>query len=485
MKNSIIAKLSLLALGSIFLNGCGGGSEVNLEVADEVFDGNSVYFVSGTEENLSAKIAFDGDLQGAACGRVSAESGQYQYKDGIVTLSADFLAKISGTGEKTIVLSTSLGKVVLNALVCTAIISTAAEFQAIGDSSTSLQGTYVLGNDIDLSSIENFEPLGWYVEETDPNNAYFHGILEGNGHTIKNAKVHYADSVVTNYNVYNKTGTYFKHDGHVSGDNIGLFQVIGSSGVVRNCNFSNIDVLGRTIVGALAGNVMGTVYNCYFDGACKVAMGTHFYDDDCNLGGVVGIVSGTGSVYNCISEITDETIGGTAATQITSKVNSDAAGVYVDFDDSYVGTTGNGWDDGGYEGDAASNNYWKYCAVDREDTSGNTVLDSNGAPSNGQYAFVGKCWGSVRDCVAKSFNITPQDGTARAVHFGQTHVGNNKPTSGDSDMGSIENCVLLDETGLKTASNYSSFDSLSWNISDGSVPTLKSVYAFAEIQSGE
>jgi hypothetical protein len=145
----------------------------------------------------------------------------------------------------------------VSALVCTKVITTADEFQAINTDATTLQGTYVLGNDIDLSTIDELRTLRLVHHRNSTKNAYFHGILEGNGHTIKNATCYYADTTASNYNVYNN-GTYkFTHEGHMNGDNIGLFQTIGSSGVVRDCNFSNIKVRGRTIVGVIAGNVHG------------------------------------------------------------------------------------------------------------------------------------------------------------------------------------------------------------------------------------
>ena len=254
---------ALLTLSVGMLCSCGGGSRVSLEKGKQIFEGNNIYFETGTSENVSAKVEIPEAIQSVKCGRTEAQKGEYCYEDGILTLSHEFLGKIKSTGEKSIVVAMSKGKVTLSALVATKIVKTAEDFVAIGKDSVSLQGSYVLANDIDLSGIENFEPLGWYTDEADPNNAYFHGLLEGNGHAVKNAKVYYADSVSSNYNVYSKTGTMFEHEGHTAGDNIGLFQVIGSSGIVRNTRFEGIEVRGRTICGVIAGNVMGTIENCY------------------------------------------------------------------------------------------------------------------------------------------------------------------------------------------------------------------------------
>ena len=480
MNRKSMTKLSFLALASMALAACSNGGVV-LEEADQIFDGTSIYFVSGSSENVSAKMEINGDITGVACGRTAADSDQYSYRNGVLTLGGKFISSISGTGEKAIIITTSSGKIALNALAVTSVITTAEEFQAINTDAVTLQGTYVLGNDIDLSGIDNFEPLGWYTEESDPNNAYFHGILEGNGHTIKNAKVYYSDNVASNYNVYAENGTYrFTHDGHTNGDNIGLFQVIGSSGIVRNVNFSNIDVRGRTICGVVAGNVMGTIENCYVDSQCSVEMGTHYYDDDCNMGGVAGIVAGSGQINNVISEVTSLHIGAPGATTING-VSIEEAGIYLDWNNDYTSQTGNGWDHGN---ESDHNPWWKFCAVDK-DKAGTKYTDSNGSYTNGVYAFAGKTWGSVSNCVAKKFKITPMSGTTRDVNFSQTHLAANKPTSGDSDLGSLTDNLLLDSEGMKTASNYGESFSYGWNVVDGSVPTLKAAYSFVPSEAAE
>lgn len=456
---------------------CGGasGGGSNLTPADNVFDGANAYYTAGTEEKISAKMTIEGTISEVSCGRATAENSQYGYNDGILTLDGTFIKSITGTGEKTIKIKTDKGTSTLSVLACTEVITTADEFQALNTDATTLSGTYILGNDIDLSSISNFEPLGWYVTEEDPTNAYFHGILEGNGHTIKNAKVYWSDNVATNYGPYSgSSGVGFKHEGHTAGDNIGLFQVIGSSGIVRNVNFSNIDVRGRTIVGVIAGNCMGTVENCYVDSQCSVEMGTHFYDDDCNMGGAFGIVAGTGNVSNVISEVTSLTLGATGGGTFGGQT-VEKAGIYLDFDDKYKTETGNGWDHGV---EPNTNNWWKFCGVDKADTSGVNYKDSNNALTNGEYAFVGKCWGAVSNCVSKAFQITPMDGTARDIYFGQTHVGNNKPASGETDLGSLTDDQILSADDMKVASNYSAFDSNIWSIADGAVPSLKAQYSF-------
>lgn len=475
MKNKTTALLLVLTSSALILAGC-GKTVVMPDQAEKVFQTTNIYYDTSVEKayNISIKIDSTDSVSEVSCGKVKATDGQFGNRSGILTLSADFMKQITA-GEKTVKVTAGSKTISLNLFAASKVVTTAQEFQ---DINKNLTGYYILGNDIDLSSIANFEPLGYYFTETDTNNAYFHGVLEGNGYTVKNAKVYWSDTTATNYGVYSGSGAIkFQSDAHKNGDNIGLFQVIGSSGIVRDVNFANINVRGRTIVGAIAGNVMGTVMNCTLDAASKVEMGTHFYDDDCNMGGAFGIVAGSGNVSNVICQCTSQVLGATGAITVNG-VQVEKAGIYLDWNNDYVGKTGNGWD----HGTPATNDnpWWKQCGVDKVGSDGATgVKDSNNSATDGQYAFVGKCWGNVSNCVAKKFQITPMDGTARDIYFGQTHLAANKSTSGDTDLGVLTNDLMLDDAGLKTASNYASFDTSVWTIADGSVPTLAPQYTIA------
>jgi hypothetical protein len=468
--------VSALACTGLALVGCSHGASMPTQ-AEKVFQTTNFYYDTSAETayNVSVKISSTDSVSAVTCGKIKATDGQYGNRDGVLTLSADFMKQITA-GEKTVKVTAGSKTISLNLFAASKVVTTAQEFQ---DINKNLTGYFILGNDIDLSSIANFEPLGFYFTETDTNNAYFHGVLEGNGYTVKNAKSYWSDTTATNYGVYSGSGAVkFSSDAHKNGDNVGLFQVIGSSGVVRDVNFQNINIRGRTIVGAIAGNCMGTVMNCTVDGTSKVEMGTHYYDDDCNMGGAFGIVAGSGNVSNVICQCTSQVIGATGASTVNG-VQIEKAGIYLDWNNDYVGKTGNGWDHGTPE--TNDNPWWKQCAVDKEySTTASTltgkVKDSNGSQTDGQYAFVGKCWGNVSNCVAKKFQITPMDGTARDICFGQTHLAANKSTSGDSDLGALTNDILLDDAGLKSASNYASYDTSVWSIKDGSVPSLVQQY---------
>lgn len=450
----------LTALTAISLASCGSKGGPTYNVGDTIFENRIVYDTSKEAYAVSVKLKSDKKVSAVTCGRAKGLENEFGVKDQILTLQGSFMSQI-GSGEKEIVVTfADDSKERIDALICTKVITTAAEFQAINDN---LKGVYVLGNDIDLSSIPNFEPLGKFYEETSTKNDYFHGILDGNGYTIKNAKVYYCASATSSEEVY-WGNSLFSEDCHKSGNNIGLFQIIGSSGVVRNCVFDNIKVRGKTIVGVVAGNISGLLENCIVTSSCTAAMGTHYYDNDCNIGGVAGIVAGSGVVRNVVSLTSDIIL----------------PNEFMDYSSDYIGKIGNGADHSAQEGN--TDPWWKYWNVDRplmDYSSGTAVstnkkeIDSNGVQSNGKYAFAGKTWGSISDSFALKFTNFVFESSARDICFTQTHLAINKPTSGDVDLGMVTDCAVLTDAELKTAATYASFDTSIWNINEGKLPSIK------------
>ena len=187
-------------------------------------------------------------------------------------------------------------------------------------------------------------------------------------------------------------------------------------------------------------------------------MDTHFYDDDCNVGAAFGIVAGSGNVKNIIS--------------LTSSVS--LMGIYEDYGPDYAGKDGNGWD---HPAGSPANqaNWWRFAGVSKEVPGTSTKLtDSNGKQSNGVYAACGKVWGMVQDSVGAAFTVTPYNETGYPSSFGHTHQAINKPTSGDSDLGTIENCGVHSVTELKQVSTFAqyNFPSYAWVFEDGAFPKL-------------
>ena len=440
------------------------GSKLTWKSGDKVYYDRILFDTSDAEApNPNIYLGVDDKVATVKLGRDELTFG---YRGKVLTLPAEALRKI-GAGEKTATVTFKSGKKqsveIFNA---TKFIRTAEEFQAIGADKKSCEGLYVLANDIDCSSISNFEPIGQYFDETDPTNFYFHGILDGDGFAIKNVNCSYSDgprgvsdqNYPSNYDVWSGSPK-FQSEAHQAGDNIGIFQVIGSSGVVRNVSFDNCKVHGRTIVGVVAGNIMGRAENILINSNCSTLMDTHFYDDDCNTGAAFGIVAGSGNVKNIVS--------------LTSNVR--IVDIYEDYGPDYAGKDGNGWD---HPAGAPDNNanWWRFAGVSKPMPDSETkITDNNGKQSNGVYSVVGKCWGQVQNSIGTSFKVTPYGESQFDVAFGHTHTAVNKPTSGDSDLGSIENCNVFSVTNLKKASTYDgyNFSEAVWNITDGSFPTLK------------
>ena len=466
--------LPTLLLASLSLTGCPNNDNgISWKSGDKVFYDKILFDTSEENpDNPHIFLGVDGSVQSVKLGREQLEFG---YRGKVLTISADGLKKV-GPGEKNAVVTFDSGKkVTVPVFNATKLIKTADEFQAIGNSKKDCEGYYALANDIDCSGISNFEPIGQYFSEEDPTNFYFHGVLEGNGYAIKNVNASYSDSrkgisdqnYPSNYDVYSGNAK-FSNPAHQAGDNIGIFQVIGSSGVVRNVVFDNCKVHGRTIVGVIAGNVMGRVENVLIKANCQVKMDTHFYDDDCNAGAAFGIVAGSGNVDHIISLTSDITL----------------LDIYEDYDDVYVGKTGNDWDHSATAGN--TDPWWRFAGASKEipdDPAKAKITDSNNQRSNGVYSVAGKVWGQVTNSVGNKFRVLPygQGETPFDAAFSHTHQAINKPTSGDSDLGMIENCAVYNTNTLKLASTYSTygFDSDVWNIVDGSFPSIKAnVYRF-------
>ena len=468
MRLSIKKYAFLAALSaSMLLTSC-GASGISYKKGEKVFFYKKdatvcvTYDLSKEAYNINVQVEGLVSVSSIKIGRAEAEKGDFGVKNEILTISGKFLKEKVGSGEKEIVVTPKEGKAIkIPALICNCIITTPQEFQDINNN---LDGTYVLGSDIDFSGFKNFEPLGRYVSETDTSNHYFHGILEGNGYSLKNLDVLYSENpttsdgintLVTNKDVYDETYG-FKDVAHKNGDNIGVFQIIGSSGIVRNLVFDNVHVRGRTIVGVVAGNVAGRVENVLVKENCKAEMNTHFYDNDCNVGGAFGIVGGSGYVTNCVS--------------LTENVR--VSDYYQDYGPDYAGKTGNGWDHSAAPGN--TDNWWRFVGVDREVPGGGAKeKDSNNSQSNGVYSFVGKCWGQVNNSVSYAFTNNAYESASRLAFFGQTHLPANKPDSGDSELGQFTNCNAISLDALKNAASYASFDGTIWNTQEGSFPTLK------------
>ncbi|MBX7289964.1 ZmpA/ZmpB/ZmpC family metallo-endopeptidase-related protein [Clostridium chauvoei] len=149
------------------------------------------------------------------------------------------------------------------------IITTAEQFNNIRNNSNAY---YKLAADIDMSEITNFSPI-----------KEFKGVLDGDGHTIKNININ-----------------------RQAEECIGIFNIIYKGAVVKNLNFSNVNIVGNRLVGGVSENNNGIIENVKIRGKISA--------DKDYIGGLTE--NNSGKIINSISTcdvIGGDYIGGIAA----------------------------------------------------------------------------------------------------------------------------------------------------------------------------
>jgi len=129
-------------------------------------------------------------------------------------------------------------------------ISTADDLHRIRED---MYGVYRLTADIDLSDIE-YTPIG---TPTSP----FHGILDGNGYSIKNLNIHSPNQ-----------------------SHVGLFS--RNAGVIINLTIENSNITGRDNAGVIAGQNLGSIIDSSALNIARLAGGS-------STGGLAGSNTGT------------------------------------------------------------------------------------------------------------------------------------------------------------------------------------------------
>ena len=155
----------------------------------------------------------------------------------------------------------------------TYLITTAAELQDLatyvnaGNNCSGL--TFKLANDIDMSTVENFEGIGW-SDKTNYKTYYFSGTFDGGGHTISNLTINYSQ---------------------------GLFGYV--EGTVKNVTVKNATVTSSGDVGAVVGLSKGTVSDCYYYNTTPKSGGTEAYKLTLSSG-----VTATGGTTFTVDDVT-------------------------------------------------------------------------------------------------------------------------------------------------------------------------------------
>ena len=158
-----------------------------------------------------------------------------------------------------------------------------------------LNAHYVLNKDIDLSEIENWQPIGKITGDRYKIGKGFTGSLNGNGHAIKNMKIQ------SDMGAYEASEIYEGYGATQISRRAGFFGTIGYGGSVENLNFKNIqiqisgkpeiyDVKTNIAVGGISGFNAGQIKNCHVSG--QILFDAENALTEAVAGGLVGYQSG-------------------------------------------------------------------------------------------------------------------------------------------------------------------------------------------------
>lgn len=237
-------------------------------------------------DNTFATIAYAHVDPGAI---ISKADMKYDSTNKILTIKGNAFMNLT-KGYKTITFYSPDGEITsigtINLFVAEYEINTANEFQNINNN---LEGYYIVKDNLDLSTIANFEPIGSYkwISETNIVDNSFTGILEGAGHTIANV----------NINTESSSRAIIRE-----GNNIGIFT--SNKGTINNVRFANTSITSTGfVIGAVAGVNNGTINNVYVDGGNLVTRSL-WVGFDSFIAGFVGTNGADGVITNSISTAT-------------------------------------------------------------------------------------------------------------------------------------------------------------------------------------
>jgi hypothetical protein len=268
------------------------------------------------------------------------------------------------------------------------LIETVAQFNEIRNN---LSGHYILANDIDLSTIPNFVPIGTFQPASDdPEDAenpditkVFSGTFDGNGHTISNVTINQPEIYV----------------------GVGLFGL--NFGSIRNLTVKDVDVTGYYLTGGVVGMQGGTLDNI-------TLIGTNTIRGTQGIGGIVGV--NFGAISNC-----------TATADIVVSVDP----MYPEYS-SYNGNSG-GVLMGGMEGGSIAN-----CTANGGSVTATAVDNCWGLGGLAGNIYKGP---SIINCRAENITIT-------ASGNNNSHVGGLVGFTGtyEGDPSSVSSCNVSNVT---------------------------------------
>lgn len=303
------AKLSvfaLTALCAVAFTGCGTSTitstpnqGVEQGVAESVGDYSKIaYFETDNPSDVKISIDTD-DIQKVSFKYRTLGDKEYSFKNGTLTIKKSVFADETA-GDKRLRVFVGDKFFEIKVRVVTKVICTADDFNAIRNN---MNGTYVLGNDIDFGGAEFF-PLGKSLS-ADESTTVFEGIFDGMGYAVKNVSISAYDNGEGENNYYDN-GTLVEIQGPSLGNkeengrnyNNGLFMTTGGSAEIINTRFLNITVDGQGLNGAVVGSNGGLIKNCFVTSTLYTHAG---YTE--RAGGIVGTNGSSdavGRIENCL-----------------------------------------------------------------------------------------------------------------------------------------------------------------------------------------
>ena len=327
--------------------GAGSSGTGNININDAT---NPVTWGANTLTlNAFNNININAPLMGSGTAGLSLLYGQGSANGVINTITANYNinapVNLASTGSFTTRLGSS-GSLINYTIITSAGAAgstTGTDLQGVNGN---LQGNFVLGSDINVSSISSFSPLG------PSQNNQFNGIFDGLDHAITGLSI----------NLPTTSG-------------VGLFGYIGMPALVQNVRILSGSVIGGGYTGGLAGLNYGTINNASFAGTVRGIGGgaTPYY-----VGGLVGTNYGT--ISNSYSS---GTVTATGLTAVGGLVGG-SYGSSTSTGQAMQGRIANSWSNANVSGDI---NTQRLGGLVGSNGSGSNITNSyaNGAVNGSSY----------------------------------------------------------------------------------------------------
>ena len=264
------------------------------------------------------------------------------------------------------------------------------------------KGSYLLGSDIDMSSVQNFTPIGG------DEYGNFNGSFNGLGYTIKNLNVNATDDY--------RVG--------------GLFSSLGMKATVKNLNLENVNIQAAGSAGALAGYVGGATLD-----NINVKSGT-VTSTNSDAGGIAGAYRGYSQTSQNVTTYPAKSSSLYNGATVTGA--GDVGGIFGSLDQ---GTVSNAVNTGSVTGQSAGGIFG---TLDTHATLSNAYNTGTVSSNTSYSSYTGGIIGKYNDSTSKMDNVF----NLGAVKGQSTNVGGiaGGLTGNDTNTSGITNAYYAEGT---------------------------------------